>query len=673
MAVYDGFFDAVLDEETGKYDREYDAGDFTEYFGEIIGSGVCIHNNPDSFRVRIDGNNAVIAAGYLFIKGYWLKNDSDYSIALSGNGILAVIARLNMGKRMIELTIQPKAEAYQDLLVLAYVDMSTGTVEDTRYNTDVCGVIESAGGLSEKVEYAVSYIDNEIEGKLSELEQGITAQQTQLAGKISSAEQRLNVQSVQLDNKIKEVAAEAEKLAPPAIGSIKFSASQNIGAEWLKCDGSFVSEADYPELVAALGYLPVGAGNFTELFKGRVSHNISNGVIFDGIFWVYSLGAQKLYGVSLTDGTMKEIAVSPVFDLTNFDLIYLSIVEGENSANLYLSYHQRTSLATKLKNSPTIYVCNNFNVDLQSITMTEIPREYSINYADPDSTTVLTKDFGVPYVMEFESVPYVANGWSNYTPVRDRYNIIFGKIENGVLKDFSKNLQQLNKRWARYKYAYSKKNGGCVCQIIVSTETGATTPQLVLVAGETGTALGGYDLLDSPVLNGNKYDSIPILGRQYLVAYGVSSNDIYNVEDRNRFTIYYSSAFTQSDSDSTITRITWPTGATVFEDAAVYMPDCDMYAFFIGTGIVFVGDVKDEKQYRYYDTQELFGKIDYHGYAEYDEVNHRLYISGQTDKMQSVLWALDIPKNYNLLEGTYLPNMNLGGVPAYIKAKETEA
>ena len=76
MAVYDGFFDAVADEETGEFDRAYGSGNFTDYFAHIVGSGVCIHNAPDSFRVRFDDGNAVLSPQYLFIQGYWLKNDS---------------------------------------------------------------------------------------------------------------------------------------------------------------------------------------------------------------------------------------------------------------------------------------------------------------------------------------------------------------------------------------------------------------------------------------------------------------------------------------------------------------------------------------------------------------------------------------------------------------------
>ena len=53
MAIYTGFFDAAFDEGTGTYDREYGSADFTEYFGQIVGSGVCVYGNDDSMKVEL--------------------------------------------------------------------------------------------------------------------------------------------------------------------------------------------------------------------------------------------------------------------------------------------------------------------------------------------------------------------------------------------------------------------------------------------------------------------------------------------------------------------------------------------------------------------------------------------------------------------------------------------
>lgn len=245
MAIYDGFFDAVMDEETGEYDLAYEAGDFTEYFGQIVGSGVCIHNNPDSMKVRMEDGAAVISPGYLFIQGYWLKNDADYTLAVSGTAPVAIAARLNLGKKMIEIEARSVAQSYPDSLVLALVNPSQGTAEDTRYNTDICGVIYSSGELSSKVIWAVNYIENEIKTKLDEAEKEILKQGDLLNTAIT------NVWNV------------VDSIVPPPIGTIKYSASNNVGTEWLKCDGRTIKKRDYPQLFELLLDVPGLGGNFT--------------------------------------------------------------------------------------------------------------------------------------------------------------------------------------------------------------------------------------------------------------------------------------------------------------------------------------------------------------------------------------------------------------------------
>ena len=151
MALYDGFFDAVFNEETGKFDREYESGAFTRYFGSFVGSGVCVYQNPDSMLVRLEDGAAVVQPGYLFIQGYWLKNDAAYTVDYAGEGPYAVLAQLDMARRMITLTAGPKAspESYPDALALAYVE--DGAVTDTRYRTAIGGVIDAAMSLTGKI------------------------------------------------------------------------------------------------------------------------------------------------------------------------------------------------------------------------------------------------------------------------------------------------------------------------------------------------------------------------------------------------------------------------------------------------------------------------------------------------------------------------------------------
>lgn len=269
MAVYDGFFDAVYNEETGEYDRDYSNAPFESYFANAIGSGVSICDNPDSCKVSFAQGKASIAIGFLFIQGYWARiKDEPYVINMDAAQTepVAIIAHLNNADRIIELVSSPVAESYPDALCLATVNPATGEVEDTRYNTDICGVIGTSSDLYEKVLYAQNYIDNRIDAKLNAV-----------LAEVASQEAAINTQ-------IAAVNARVDSIAPPAVGSIKFSASSEIGDDWLRCDGSFVSEADYPELVAALGKLTPSNDKFNLISNGEIGPQISNGVLYGGGF-----------------------------------------------------------------------------------------------------------------------------------------------------------------------------------------------------------------------------------------------------------------------------------------------------------------------------------------------------------------------------------------------------
>ncbi len=136
-------------------------------------------------------------------------------------GSMAVVAHLNLGQRLIEIEVRAASQAYPDALVLAIV--TADSAEDTRYNTDICGVIDATGELSQKVTWALDYIDTEIDSELEQIGQDIAAQ------------------SAKLDAKIEKVSVQVGKIAPPPVGTIKFSVSQDVGKEWLRCDGSFVN------------------------------------------------------------------------------------------------------------------------------------------------------------------------------------------------------------------------------------------------------------------------------------------------------------------------------------------------------------------------------------------------------------------------------------------------
>ena len=108
--IYDGFFDTTVDPITGEYDVSYGVEDFTGYFSEIIGTGVCVYKNPDSMKVRYEEGKAIVHYGYAFITGYWVKNDDDYSIPVTVQDVpVYIVARLDLGGKKYTSNRQRKS------------------------------------------------------------------------------------------------------------------------------------------------------------------------------------------------------------------------------------------------------------------------------------------------------------------------------------------------------------------------------------------------------------------------------------------------------------------------------------------------------------------------------------------------------------------------------------
>lgn len=114
-----------------------------------------------------------------------------------------------------------------------------------------------------------------------------------------------------------------------------------------------------------------------------------------------------------------------------------------------------------------------------------------------------------------------------------------------------------------------------------------------------------------------------------------------------------------------------PDGSTAFKDSAVYIKGLDLWAFFVGTGIIFAGSLKDPEQYKFYDTRPILGNLPHYGYIDYDENTKNLYILGQNIRYEVKLGILNIPNGYNPLDGDHLPTLTMNSVPGYIKAKES--
>ena len=672
MALYDGFFDAVADEGTGEYDRAYGPVDFTGYFENIIGSGVCIHNNPDSFKAEYEDGTLYLRPGYLFIRGYWLANKAGegeanykgYAVTLPAGmtGSMAVVAHLNLGQRLIEVEVRPVSQAYPDALVLAIV--TAGAAEDTRHNTDLCGVVETAGELSSKVEWALNYIDTEIDGKLQQVEADIAAQ------------------DAKLDAKIAEIQAVVDSIVPPPVGSIKFSASQDAGDEWLKCDGSFISESQYPELVAALGKLTPSGDKFELISDGEIGPQISNGVLYGGRMWVYSYATQKLYGVDVEGAEpIKEISLAsenPKFK--NFippsttNPIALSIVPRKvgDGARIFLAQIlakdsvQITSTGVDIFEN-FVFFYGEFHLDVSEIEMS-IPFQSFERYIN---TIIYSNPYVcVPYVIskvENGEEVYYFSWSSDSSDALSGINITTWKdgSESSSIKSILANVVPVGQ--------YDNANTDFSAQRVEFKSKNAV--DVVSLADYFNFNSSKYSVYSKPV--GTFAHTAPMIKiiehtktRTSYVPLNIVGLD--KIVSCIETTMIPWASYKKDEIGFISPGISLPSAARVFVDAGAYLWGKDIYMFFVGTGIIFSRTL-EEGSFGYLDTTSVLGTITQFGYLDYSQDEGTLYLLGQDTSNRVKVAKIVLNTLYDYAnDGAWLPVIAADGVPAYIKAKSDE-
>ena len=115
-----------------------------------------------------------------------------------------------------------------------------------------------------------------------------------------------------------------------------------------------------------------------------------------------------------------------------------------------------------------------------------------------------------------------------------------------------------------------------------------------------------------------------------------------------------------------------PSSAKVFVDAAAYLWGKGIFLIFVGTGIIFSRTL-EAGSFGYLDTTSVLGTITQFGWLGYSQDEQSLYILGQDTSNRVKLAKITLNTNFDYAtDGAWLPMIVSDGLPAYIKAKETE-
>lgn len=163
MAINGYFFNALYDEQTQTYDREYSAGMMSDYLKGIVGNGV-IPNPSTSLQVLADsGLDITVGSGMAWIEGKKLENTAILNLTLDSadpllNRIDRIVAVADFSNRLCNIEILKGTSAatptapeltrddtrFELCLAEIYISkgataVSQGNITDTRANTTICG------------------------------------------------------------------------------------------------------------------------------------------------------------------------------------------------------------------------------------------------------------------------------------------------------------------------------------------------------------------------------------------------------------------------------------------------------------------------------------------------------------------------------------------------------
>lgn len=483
-----------------------------------------------------------------------------------------------------------------------------------------------------------------------------------------------------LENDVQELREELQKQAEKEnvpVGTIRFMSSSSVGEDWLKCDGSFVNEADYPDLVKVLGKMMPDGEKFTTLSSGEIPSQISNGVIYGGRMWVYSYSARKVYGIDLEG--QSPVKAIPVSSTSSFFAdfippsaskpICLSIVPHDSGkgARLFLSQF--------IANGTTTLAANAWLAKFLAFGGEFTGTEDSLTLEPPFSTIKREASGSYEYNPQFEPsmrVPYIVSRMSSGV---EKYYCAIGYKHLGsgssslaaltwsdgsteaVMEVILNNSSHDSSVFANQRASFDARNRG----------------EIVTVYGSSSRNSNYYYVYSSPSEMFDAYGSVNVSAIKARGASGplnvVGENKVLSTFDVDRFPwVSISTAAVGCVEPN----LAIPSSAKVFTDGAVYLWGKEIFLIFVGTGIIFSRTLEDGS-FGYLDTASAIGNISQFGHLSYSQDEQYLYLLGQDTSNKVKLFRLALNTNFDYAtDGAWLPRIVGDGLPAYIKAKEIE-
>lgn len=165
MAIHSYYFNSRI--VNGEHDRTYNAEEMCEYFKGIISNGVLANPSNNLQVTATNGMNILIKAGEGWISGHKILLDADETLTLEAadtalNRIDRVVFALNRTERLMQIyikkgTLSSTPVAPELINTDNLVELSLATIKvnknvsgitqslitDTRYDTNVCGIVHS--------------------------------------------------------------------------------------------------------------------------------------------------------------------------------------------------------------------------------------------------------------------------------------------------------------------------------------------------------------------------------------------------------------------------------------------------------------------------------------------------------------------------------------------------